>query len=317
MNKPSREYTVELYRFIFCIAVLGFHFFSKIESPIMRAGYLGVEFFFLLSGYGVFCFYKKNISQSSFADGLTQIGYYIGNRIIRLYPLYLLSVIFMFFIKWKETSWTISQAIDYLKLEWAELLWLQCGPLGNEVLISANWYIPALFWGSLILLVLLLITRKIGGLLLCPCISIGIYGYYLHLIHKIDVIFSYHAILRGIAGLALGIAIGFWIDFIKMQLWKKEIDTNTRIGYVANTLYYVANLVLVAIFIYMNFGRRSNLDFVVIGLYCVALFILLYRNKEHSKLFITWAKKLSSVTYPVYIFQMPCIEIVLHFIGKI
>lgn len=307
-GRPGRDDTVELWRFLFCIAVLGLHFFSKINSTIFRAGYLGVEFFFLLSGYGVFRFYTKKMARQTMADRLSALGTYIGRRIIRLYPLYFISLLLMLLLRIVQQNLSFGQIVSYLKLEWAELLWLQCGPLGNEVLISEHWYVPAMFWGSLFLLVILMVTGRFGGFFLCPVISMGIYGYYLRLIHKIDVIYSYHAVLRAIAGISLGIFIGFVVDFLQKK-WEESTEKNKGIDRKPYFLYWIANLLLLTVLVYMNFGRRSFMDFVVIGVFAVAISFLLFLRRpvpdRASRVFAV----LSSVSYPIYLFQMPVIEL--------
>lgn len=307
-QRPGRDNTVEFWRFMFCIAVLGFHFFSKIDSQVMRAGYLGVEFFFILSGYGHACFYQRRMKGYSLCDKITQLGYFIGRRIIRLYPLYAFSLICMLVLRCFQRKWGIADTLQYIKLEWTEFVWLQCGPLGNEVLISSHWYVPAMFWGSVLLLCILILCGKFGGLFLCPIISFGIYSYYFHLIHKIDVIFSYHAVLRGIAGMALGIWIGFLLEIIKSFISDKNIVHNEMLKTI---LYFGANASLLAVFIYMNFGRRSSWDYAVIGVFSVAVFLLLYVQKNVSDSTAKVFAKLSSLTYPIYILQMPVIELVL------
>ena len=111
----------------------------------------------------------------------------------------------MLFLRTWQYRWSISDIISYLKTGWAEFLMLQCGPLGNEVLISANWYVAAMFMGSILLLCLLMLTGRWGGLFICPVLLLSIYHYYFRLIRKIDVIYSYHAVLRALAGLSAGI----------------------------------------------------------------------------------------------------------------
>ena len=270
----GRDYTVELWRFVFCIVVLGFHFFSKTSYPFFRAGYLGVEFFFLLSGFGIWQFYLKKMAGQKLSDRLYQFGLYIGSRLKRLYPFYFLSLLCMLFLRTWQYRWSISDIIFYLKTGWAEFLMLQCGPLGNEVLISANWYVAAMFMGSILLLCLLMLTGRWGGLFICPVLSLSIYHYYFRLIRKIDVIYSYHAVLRALAGLGAGLANG----------------------------------ILAAIVVYTNFGRRSAGDFVVIALFALCLFGLLLVKKEIPQKLSVVFQKLGAVTYPIYLFQMPVIE---------
>ncbi len=317
MRKPGREHTVELWRFFFCIAVLGFHFFSKIDSKIFRAGYLGVEFFFVLSGYGIYSFYTQKMKGGRFAERLAQFGYYIGARLIRLYPLYLISLFCMLLVKIIQNHWSVWDVVHYVKSGWAEFLMLQCGPLGNEVLISANWYVASLFWGSVLLLGLLMLTGKVGGYILCPMISFLIYQYYFELIRKIDVIFSYHAVLRAIAGLSLGIFVGFLSNYIYHK-WNSQIEGEEK-GKKHKSmlvLYIFANLILSCVFIYTNFGRRSGIDFVVIALYAVAVLMLFVsRIPMDEKKKVLFAR-LSSWTYPIYLFQMPVIECILWLIRK-
>ncbi|MBQ8198769.1 MAG: acyltransferase [Lachnospiraceae bacterium] len=301
MSKSGREYTVELWRFFFCMAVLGLHFFIKTEYSFFRAGYLGVEFFFLLSGYGIYSYYMKCMNGKNMGERWYQFGRYIGARIIRLYPLYFLSLLCMLVFRIVAEKWSLVRIVNYMKAGWAEFLLLQCGPLGDAVLISPHWYVAAFFWGSVILLLLLLYTGKVGGYLLCPVISVAIYRYYIGLIGKIDIIYSYHAVLRALAGLSLGVFIGFAVSFVHAK--KTEIPSWIRMsGYV------IGNLILLGVFIYTNFGHRSLIDFVVIGLYAVALFLLFAVQIPVGQKKKAIFQRLSSWTYPIYLFQMPVIE---------
>jgi len=204
---------------------------------------------------------------------------------------------------------------------------LQCGPLGNEVLISADWYVAAVFWGGIILLLLLMLTGRFGGLVICPLVSIGIYGYYLNLIGKIDVIFSYHAVLRGIAGLSLGGFIYFLVNSFQKEKTspvrsdqsgnpdmqspaiKKQI---TLPKYAEWILFVLANLVLTGVLVYTNFGRRCPMDFVVITLFAGSLFLLMRSKVECQERIGKVMRLMGKVTYPIYIFHMPIIELVLY-----
>ena len=121
-------------------------------------------------------------------------------------------------------GWDFAEVCKHIKNGWAEFLMLQCGPLGNEVLISAHWYVAAFFWGSVILLDVLMLTGKIGGYVICPIVSFVIYRYYFNLIGKIDVIYSYHAVLRAVAGLALGVFVGFTAQFLWEHGFGKETE---------------------------------------------------------------------------------------------
>ncbi len=308
LTKPSRDYTVELWRFIFCIVVLGLHFFAKTEYRFFRAGYLGVEFFFLLSGYGIYTYYIRKMQGKKFGEKWYLFGTYIGSRLIRLYPLYLISLLCMLAFRAVSKHWSFMDCISYFKRGWAEFLMLQCGPLGNEVLISPHWYVAAFFWGSIILLLVLMLTGRFGGYVLCPLASFFLYRYYFQLIGKIDVIYSYHAVLRAIAGLALGIFIGFLAQ-IFWEKWLEHAQEEKLRKTVRYVMFALANVLLAGVAVYTNFGRRSKIDFLVIGIFAISqLFLFSARVPVNEKKKALFAR-LSSVTYPVYLFQMPVIEL--------
>ncbi len=304
-RKSSRDYTVELWRFIFCIVVLGFHFFIKTKYSFFRAGYLGVEFFFVLSGYGIYSYYVKQMQGEKIGERLYQLGLYIGKRLLRLYPLYLVSLLCMLVFRAVSGGWGFARIVNYFKHGWAEFLMLQCGPLGDAVLISAHWYVAAFFWGSVILLAVLMLTGRIGGYLICPIASVLIYRYYFNLIGKIDVIYSYHAVIRAVAGLSLGIFAGFVAQFIWERFFDEEKVWKTRLRYV---LYVFANLALTGVVIYTNFGRRSKIDFLIIAIYFVAILALFVTRVPLGEKKKALFARLSGVTYPIYLFQMPIIE---------
>ena len=297
----KRNDVLELWRFIFCIMVLGFHFFSKIESKLFHAGYLGVEFFFLVSGYFIGSFYTKQLSGKSFSNRLKAIGAYICSRLKRLYPLYLAALFLMLFIRSFINHYGLWGMLTLAKNCFAEFIMLQWTPIGNEVLISADWYVPAVFWGGIFFVILLTLTGKIGGYILAPAISFFIYRYYFILIGKIDIIVYYHCVLRGIAGLGLGIFIYFLCQAIK-----------DFPSYLSRILFPVSNVILLGVFVYSQFGHRSKWDFFIIALYAICLFILMkaeipIQNKKIKSAF----GLLGKITYPVYIFQMPVIELFL------
>lgn len=298
---PERNYVLELWRFIFCIMVLGFHFFSKIDSKLFHVGYLGVEFFFLVSGYFIGSFYFRQLEGRDLGNRLKSVGHYILSRFRRLYPLYFAALIVMLIIKLLIGQLTFSMLPSTLKSCYAEFLMLQWTPLGNEVLISADWYVPAVFFGGIFFVILLALTEKIGGYLLAPAISFFLYRYYYLLIGKIDVIIYHHCILRGIAGLGLGIFIYFICQSIPAISAK-----------LAAPFFIAANLIVIGVFIYSQFGHRSKWDFFIIGLYAFSLLLLMLAGT--SKLPEPVQKAfgfLGKTTYPIYILQMPVIELLL------
>lgn len=305
MRKTERVYTIELWRFFFCLAVLGFHIGAEYVRPVFTAGYLGVEFFLVLSGYGIGMFYIRNIKGKNLGERFYELGIYIGKRLNQLYPLYFLAIISMLFIRVISESWGIGEVISYLKSGYAEFILMQCGPMGGEVLISADWYVAAVFWAGVIVLLILVFMGKVGGLVICPAVGLGIYTYYFRLICKIDVIYSYHAVLRAAAGVCLGVFICFVLDIMQKQGLTEKFRSQKRLCMAG---YLFANAVLMLVIFYTFSGHRGWRDFLVIGVYAAALFLLLLTGVQFGKRTEQVFKALGKSTYPLYILHMPVLK---------
>lgn len=309
-----RNTLLEFWRFLFCIAVLGFHFFSKTTLNFFHAGYLGVEFFFIVSGYFIASHYEKYKPGAFFTEKARFIFSYVFSRLKRLYPLYLLALLMMLFVKTIFNRYNIFQVLSLLKDCFAEFFLLQWTPLGKEVLISAGWFVPSVFWGGLLFLLLLVLTGRFGGLILSPLVSFFIYRYYFHLIGKIDVIYAHHSVIRGIAGIGLGVFLYFICRPLSSRI--KEVKNAPLLSL---SCFIVANLIFTFTFIYTNFGHRSKLDFLIIFLYAVALLLFMCTSQALSdhipekpgNTFLFLGK----LTYPIYVLQMPFIETLFYLIG--
>ncbi len=307
MNR--RNTLLELWRFFFCMAVLAFHFFSKRESELFHGGYLGVEFFFIVSGYFIGAYYSRYQAGKPVAERLITPVSYARSRLKRLYPFYFLALIFMLIVRVITKEYHVSHIFKVIKNCFAEFFLLQWTPLGNEVLISAGWFVPAVFFGGLFFVVILSLTGKVGGYIIAPLISFFIYHYYFNLIGKIDVIYAYHSVLRGIAGVAFGVFIYFICGHLRSLIEKLP---KSRI--VSNLFCIFASLLFLGIFIYTNYGRRSKWDFLVIALYGTGLLLLMSGSLKLPEKLDGIFLFLGKLTYPVYVFQMPVIELVLAFI---
>lgn len=307
MNK--RNTLLELWRFFFCVAVLAFHFFSKKGSELFHGGYLGVEFFFIVSGYFTGAYYCRCQEGRSMAERLKSIASYALSRLKRLYPFYLLSLILMLLVRTVINRYYFFDVLRLIKNCFAEFILLQWTPLGNEVLISAGWFVPAVFFGGLFFVIILAFTGKTGGYIIAPLINFFIYRYYFNLIGKIDVIYAYHSVLRGVAGVALGVFIYFLCKHLRSLM-----DKLSKGGLLSKLSCIFASVIFLCIFIYTSYGRRSKWDFLVIALYGTGLLFLMAGSvklpEKLDKVFLFMGK----ITYPVYVFQMPVIEVILALI---
>lgn len=150
MNK--NEYFVNLQTGIFLyrdylkrgaiLMVLIYHMLCWVYNPIgeFNVGYVGVDVFYFLSGYGLSHSYKKN--------SLTR---FYTNRFKRLYPLYFISVIICFLI-------LHSQSFDVL---FNNLLTL--GYYFDSGINRFDWYIESLFTIYLLFPILFYLGKHFWG----------------------------------------------------------------------------------------------------------------------------------------------------------
>lgn len=309
MNK--KNLVLEFWRFAFCIAVLGVHLFPMMNKDFFRAGYLGVEFFFIVAGYFIGSYYSRYQKEKRGVERLKSVGSYAWSRLKRLYPLYGLSLLFMLLVRSYINHYQFQELLNVIQNCLAEFFLLQWTPMGNEVLLSAGWFVPAVFFGGIFYVVLLAITGKAGGFILAPVISFLIYRYYFILIGKIDVIYQYHGILRGIAGIGTGVFVCFLCEKVQKQMQKQALEKKDWNKWIGRGCLLFVNVMFSMIFVYTNYGHRSRWDFLIIFFYGAGVFLLMLNKvnlpEKWEKLFLFLGK----ITYPIYIFQMPIIELLL------
>lgn len=90
-TRSKRDGNIEILRFLFSLGVVLFH-----GGLGVRGGYLGVEFFFMLTG----AFLAKSLDQDSnlkkpepFVDTCSASLQYLKKRVIKIYPSFFLSTL--------------------------------------------------------------------------------------------------------------------------------------------------------------------------------------------------------------------------------
>ena len=311
-----RNLNVEIWRILFCIVIVIYHVGMVFEKNILGVGYLCVEFYFLLSGYG---FYRAYVSKRSRNQKLRVWAEYAKNRFLRLYPLYLGAMAAMLAVRLITGETILSRLPEQIRDCAAEFVMLQCSPLGNSVLVLTDWYVATLFWGSLLFMLLLLIGGRVTAWVICPVTALVIYGYYARLIAKIDVIVAHYGFLRALAGIGLGIFLGAVTEAVAGRIGAYGADKTQmkelRKG-LRKVLAPAANLLLLGITVYYQFGVRSLWDFVIIGLFFAALLCMLPGENGWLSRFEGPIRRLSGLTYPVYLFQLPVLTLIAYLAGR-
>jgi len=220
MTKPtSRGGLTDLLRFLFSLMVLIYHSYSFSSSPktaLGTGGYIGVDFFFILSGvYLAASAGRKNSPVTGDGAGTSNVGLdtlnYMGRRLSRIYPEFIVAMLIALFAGMLlniRSLGTIPKALNRAIGEWTMLQ--QSGFHNTGGIVSATWYLSALLITSLLLYPMARKYRDGFLYVLAPLIFIALFGYTWQNLKTLqnpkDMLNSVicQGLLRGIMEMALG-----------------------------------------------------------------------------------------------------------------
>lgn len=189
MNDAANIRQLTSLRFFAAFWVVLFHYFPKLDfdaaiPAFVQKGYLGVELFFVLSGF-ILC----HVYRTSLEEGRFRYGSFLWNRLARVYPLHLATLVGM--IALALGAQAAGFGIDANILSWeslpANLLLLQAWGLAPQAAfnhpswsISAEWFayltFPLFAWAALALK-----DRPLTAVALAVAFMVGLYGAFQHL----------------------------------------------------------------------------------------------------------------------------------------
>ncbi len=210
----------ELYRFLFSAVILAFHGrynWNITSDKSFGAGFLAVEFFFLLSGFLMMQHQEKNRDTQSSAED--QAVRYLVRRFRRLFPLYAVSLVGAMLLRWYVHGKPIT--VTYLFREMPEFFMLQVfwAPMKIN---GALWFISAMLWASFLVYYLVLKNKAfftriffpLGLLLFCSWASVKA--------GHIDIVNNvYYFWLGGF--LRAFFEIGFGCSLYQIYIWKGNL----------------------------------------------------------------------------------------------
>lgn len=184
MNDASNIRQLTSLRFFAAFWVVLFHYWPKLDldgaiPAFVQKGYLGVELFFVLSGF-ILC----HVYRTSLEEGRFRYGSFLWNRLARVYPLHLATLVGMIVLALGAQA--AGFGIDANILSWdslpANLLLLQAWGLAPQAAfnhpswsISAEWFaylsFPLFAWGALALK-----NRPLVAVALAIAFLVGLYA---------------------------------------------------------------------------------------------------------------------------------------------
>lgn len=216
MMQKTRNGEIEVLRLFFTVAVLLLHsqaVSNGVSRPLFHGGWLGVEFFFLVSGY-LMAAYEDRIPCAGEKRVGAETATYIFRKIKNLYP-YLFFACIIDFLVWR----TFINGVFFPPLSTVDLENFISGFLNfvfpyslgfkDYTYLGYSWYLSAMIWGMMILFPMLRYNRDLFYCVIAPifvAFGLGFYSWHytaLAFVSLDNYIFS-AGIIRGIAEIAMG-----------------------------------------------------------------------------------------------------------------
>lgn len=272
LNKSNRNQVVDIARVAFYSVIIlahSKHLMQPSETSFIlksSTAYLGVEFFFIVSGY---LMAKKAFSDDSCFTIGKKTNYFIKNKFVAILPYYILASVVCFSLdnfgkSIKEiANQLLLSLVSFFQLDIYGLngnLITEKGWMGSQVL-HVTWFLGAMFASLLLLYPLLLKNKDLFCRVIAPIISLFVYGWvakqYGSLAHIYDWTgIVYVGLLRGIAGISLGCIC----YILSIEIIEKNLSFKWRI-----VLTIIEPILYVFVFLSICFRHGSNYDFVTVA----------------------------------------------------
>lgn len=288
------SFGIEIWRFVFMCIVCLLHFetaYSGGTNRIFACGYLGVEFFFILSG-----FMMMNHAERSNDTAVK----YVYERIKRFAPSLVISYCILIVNSILQFNWGPVRAIQEIYNHIWEYLFLNCTGVHWEIWNGVTWYISALLIVSYFLYWLIKRDEKIFIEFLGPLLIFLIYSWYAYQGNGLD----YHLQWERISTSAISRAVGgMSIGCILFHTNKKLISQKVKICVGGGTCIEI--IAIIMILINIIFAEKNSFNLLVLFLFPV-LIIFEYNGwniwrKYCAKRFI---KVLGKVSIDMYLNQV-------------
>lgn len=265
----KRNWVVELWRFVFALAVVMVHTHGLHPEDSMRypfvGGYLGVEFFLLLTGY-----FTMNELAKADDTKIKQPGfplYFVLNKFRNVYPYVIISVTIYCIVTGKIIHATLYEQLRRLIFGIFEMLLLQMTGLYQQMYIFPLWYLSAVFLALPVFIWLYTHLKSFFEDLFIWLFPLGVYGFFATAHGSadwwFDTVFGFLrvGILRAMAGLCLGsLCYKISLKLIKFR--------NKKLFLFVSTTFFILTLLII-----MMHGL-SHLDFLLIAMLMLGIIFL-------------------------------------------
>lgn len=216
MEKKSRNGIVDWMRFVFSMVIVIFHGRNLGGTPEIAlfadAGYIGVEFFFLVSGFLMAHSAARKQGQDCTNLGIETIQF-IWRKIKPMLAFYIFAVIFAYGHTVITEEYTLRKTVTNLLMGVWDFAFLRASGIKTVGLVRATWYLSAMLIAMLALYPMIRRWKDTFVCIIAPLIAIFFLGYVSQNFGNLnqyvkDYRLIYSGVMRAMAELSLG-CIGY------------------------------------------------------------------------------------------------------------
>ena len=183
-RKParSRNGTIELMRFVFCMEVILYHIAKRVTLPtaghfnFFLNGKIGVEFFFLVSG-----FLMAASAQRAFDRPIAkETGRFMLRKVAAVFPNHCIVFVLCLCCMLFYLAHSLRDAAKIVFESIPSFFFIQKTGIPVHRIIRPEWYIEAMLWAMLVIFPLILRFRERFTKIACPVLCVFLVGYMTH-----------------------------------------------------------------------------------------------------------------------------------------
>lgn len=293
-----RNVKIDIYRMIFCIMIVMYHsnkFFGD-GVYFSKGWYIGVDFFFLLSGLFLMQSIEKHTACGEREEGMM----IFGRKVKNLYPLYIISYFVAFGVTQIVNHTGIKEMIKTLSRSVGKIICLEMSGMNirGGFNLRGSWYVSALLIATLVILALYFIGKHYFYYITAPLgvfLFLGFFNQKYGMIHQTSdwLTVTYSGVIRAVGVMLLGcICYKLGGCLAEKKFTKRKL-----------LLLNIVEVLAFVIVIVLSFYRaKSSFDFMYLVLCAVGVTLAYGVTRACDNLAckrLAWIGK--NLSYPIYL----------------
>lgn len=307
MKKKNGE--INFLRFVFAVIVLILHFGDNYNFSWFRQGYIGVEFYFLVSGFLM----AKHVSRlknhpRSSGDIANATWKFIINKIKSFFPYYLCVILLWLVVL--QIILRNKELVDAAKMVVRSLPTVSLTFIGlchdyTGLYVGNTWYLSAMVIAMFLLYPMLLKQYEFHSKITFPVISVFILGYLYKTYHSVCTTFEwngfcYEGLLRGIAEIALGVSLCRLSEYLSERFCRVFESRNVPVKLLLTAVKWLCYGIVFRFAWGHSFGGNFTIHAL---LYCAIAVTLSFSNVGYMIPDCKITRYLGKIALPIYIFH--------------